>query len=187
MQEGQKAAHIRSCNMPSMSMGELWRIWLLSALVVHGAVAGNPDAKRLYDDLLSNYNKLVRPVINTSDVLRVCIKLKLSQLIDVVSIIIVIIIIIFTLKYIYFICHMLSIIHCFVLCIVCFTFIVTRGIAKCELWTLLKLLLSTRSITTNLIVTDHVSLMCFQINFTENVQVFINNSCARCWWTRCDN
>ncbi|XP_052121389.1 acetylcholine receptor subunit alpha-like isoform X3 [Frankliniella occidentalis] len=59
------------------------RAWLLSALVVHGAVAGNPDAKRLYDDLLSNYNKLVRPVVNTSDVLRVCIKLKLSQLIDV--------------------------------------------------------------------------------------------------------
>lgn len=48
-------------------------------------VAGNPDAKRLYDDLLSNYNKLVRPVVNTTDVLKVCIKLKLSQLIDVVS------------------------------------------------------------------------------------------------------
>ncbi|XP_035915303.1 acetylcholine receptor subunit alpha-like isoform X1 [Anopheles stephensi] len=63
--------------------GETLRAWLLSALVVHGAVAGNPDAKRLYDDLLSNYNKLVRPVVNTSDVLRVCIKLKLSQLIDV--------------------------------------------------------------------------------------------------------
>ncbi|XP_065170452.1 acetylcholine receptor subunit alpha-like isoform X2 [Atheta coriaria] len=62
---------------------ETLRAWLLSALVVHGAVAGNPDAKRLYDDLLSNYNKLVRPVVNTSDVLRVCIKLKLSQLIDV--------------------------------------------------------------------------------------------------------
>jgi len=55
------------------------------ALMVHGAVAGNPDAKRLYDDLLSNYNKLVRPVVNTTDVLKVCIKLKLSQLIDVVS------------------------------------------------------------------------------------------------------
>lgn len=65
---------------------ETLRVWLLSALVVHGAVAGNPDAKRLYDDLLSNYNKLVRPVVNTSDVLRVCIKLKLSQLIDVVGI-----------------------------------------------------------------------------------------------------
>lgn len=68
-----------------MTPCETLRIWLLSALVVHGAVAGNPDAKRLYDDLLSNYNKLVRPVVNTSDVLRVCIKLKLSQLIDVVS------------------------------------------------------------------------------------------------------
>ncbi|KAK7868868.1 hypothetical protein R5R35_014193 [Gryllus longicercus] len=65
------------------SAAEALRAWLLSALVVHGAVAGNPDAKRLYDDLLSNYNKLVRPVVNTSDVLRVCIKLKLSQLIDV--------------------------------------------------------------------------------------------------------
>jgi hypothetical protein len=47
--------------------------------------AGNPDAKRLYDDLLSNYNKLVRPVVNNTDPLTVRIKLKLSQLIDVVS------------------------------------------------------------------------------------------------------
>ncbi|XP_041564446.1 uncharacterized protein LOC108150545 isoform X4 [Drosophila elegans] len=65
------------------SSGETLRAWILSALMVHGAVAGNPDAKRLYDDLLSNYNKLVRPVVNTTDVLKVCIKLKLSQLIDV--------------------------------------------------------------------------------------------------------
>nr|P91766.1 RecName: Full=Acetylcholine receptor subunit alpha-like; AltName: Full=MARA1; Flags: Precursor [Manduca sexta]CAA70928.1 nicotinic acetylcholine receptor alpha-like subunit [Manduca sexta] len=56
---------------------------------LHGVVlfatgcAGNPDAKRLYDDLLSNYNKLVRPVLNVSDALTVRIKLKLSQLIDV--------------------------------------------------------------------------------------------------------
>lgn len=66
--------------------GEQVKLWLLSTLMVHSAVAGNPDAKRLYDDLLSNYNKLVRPVVNTTDVLKVCIKLKLSQLIDVVSI-----------------------------------------------------------------------------------------------------
>ena len=45
---------------------------------------GNPDAKRLYDDLLSNYNKLVRPVVNVTDSVRVKFKLKLSQLIDVV-------------------------------------------------------------------------------------------------------
>ncbi|XP_068631518.1 uncharacterized protein [Battus philenor] len=48
-----------------------------------GVCGGNPDAKRLYDDLLSNYNKLVRPVLNVSDALTVRIKLKLSQLIDV--------------------------------------------------------------------------------------------------------
>ncbi|KAK2704942.1 acetylcholine receptor subunit alpha-like isoform X1 [Artemia franciscana] len=47
------------------------------------ANAGNPDAKRLYDDLLSNYNKLVRPVENTTSKLKVFIKLRLSQLIDV--------------------------------------------------------------------------------------------------------
>ena len=31
--------------------------------------SGNPDAKRLYDDLLSNYNKLVRPVSNVTEVI----------------------------------------------------------------------------------------------------------------------
>lgn len=55
---------------------------LLFFLLVCG---GNPDAKRLYDDLLSNYNKLVRPVVNVTDALTVRIKLKLSQLIDIVS------------------------------------------------------------------------------------------------------
>lgn len=54
--------------------------------VLISGCSGNPDAKRLYDDLLSNYNKLVRPVVNVSDALTVKIKLKLSQLIDVVSI-----------------------------------------------------------------------------------------------------
>ena len=76
-----------------------WRVGdpaMLSILVLIASLAllptsdavlnmGNPDAKRLYDDLLSNYNKLVRPVQNTTDPLTVRIKLKLSQLIDVVS------------------------------------------------------------------------------------------------------
>ncbi|KAH9638435.1 hypothetical protein HF086_016760 [Spodoptera exigua] len=56
---------------------------LLAALAALVGCAANPDAKRLYDDLLSNYNKLVRPVLNVSDALTVRIKLKLSQLIDV--------------------------------------------------------------------------------------------------------
>ena len=49
-------------------------------------VLGNPDAKRLYDDLLrkSGYNKLIRPVGNNTDKLTVKLGLKLSQLIDVV-------------------------------------------------------------------------------------------------------
>jgi hypothetical protein len=49
----------------------------------------NPDAKRLYDDLLSNYNRLIRPVRNNSEILTVFLGLKLSQLIEVVSDVIV--------------------------------------------------------------------------------------------------
>jgi len=57
-------------------------------IALHFATGGlaNPDAKRLYDDLLSNYNRLIRPVGNNSDRLTVKMGLRLSQLIDVVSI-----------------------------------------------------------------------------------------------------
>ena len=52
------------------------------------ATMANSDAKRLYDDLLrkSGYNKLIRPVINNTDKLIVKLGLRLSQLIDVVSV-----------------------------------------------------------------------------------------------------
>ncbi|EFX68323.1 hypothetical protein DAPPUDRAFT_11119, partial [Daphnia pulex] len=42
----------------------------------------NPDAKRLYDDLLSHYNRLIRPVSNNSQVVTVGLGLHLTQLID---------------------------------------------------------------------------------------------------------
>ena len=45
----------------------------------------NMYAKRLYDDLLSNYNRLIRPVNNSTDKLTVWLNLKLSQLIEVVK------------------------------------------------------------------------------------------------------
>ncbi|XP_053967053.1 acetylcholine receptor subunit alpha-like 2 [Anastrepha obliqua] len=45
-------------------------------------VHANPDAKRLYDDLLSNYNRLIRPVSNNTDTVLVKLGLRLSQLID---------------------------------------------------------------------------------------------------------
>lgn len=50
--------------------------------------AANPDAKRLYDDLLSTYNRLIRPVSNNNDTVLVKLGLRLSQLIELVTIII---------------------------------------------------------------------------------------------------
>jgi hypothetical protein len=47
-------------------------------------IEANPDAKRLYDDLLSNYNRLIRPVANNTDKITVRMGLKLSQLVDLV-------------------------------------------------------------------------------------------------------
>ena len=49
-------------------------------------IEANPDAKRLYDDLLSNYNRLIRPVVNNTDKLTVWLGLKLAQLTEVVRI-----------------------------------------------------------------------------------------------------
>jgi len=48
-------------------------------------IEANPDAKRLYDDLLSNYNRLIRPVLNITETLTVWLGLRLSRLIEVVS------------------------------------------------------------------------------------------------------
>jgi len=61
--------------------------WLLGPaclllLLYPSLVHPNPDAKRLYDDLLSNYNRLIRPVANNTDKITVKMGLKLSQLVD---------------------------------------------------------------------------------------------------------
>ncbi|XP_050535762.1 acetylcholine receptor subunit alpha-like 1 isoform X3 [Daktulosphaira vitifoliae] len=57
---------------------------ILTLLAIpYSFVNSSPDAKRLYDDLLSNYNRLIRPVGNNSDRLTVKMGLKLSQLIEV--------------------------------------------------------------------------------------------------------
>lgn len=45
----------------------------------------NSEANRLHEDLMMTYNRIVRPVQNSSDRLVVKLSLKLSQLIDVVS------------------------------------------------------------------------------------------------------
>lgn len=76
------------CLFSGLEMG----LWLTLSWLILGGLSpptpiwGNPDAKRLYDDLLSNYNRLIRPVGNNSDRLTVKMGLRLSQLIDVVNI-----------------------------------------------------------------------------------------------------
>ena len=55
-----------------------------STNLMTNGVQANPDAKRLYDDLLSHYNRLIRPVSNNSQVVTVRLGLHLTQLIDLV-------------------------------------------------------------------------------------------------------
>ena len=63
------------------------KLYALFFCLIYAGVCGNPDAKRLYDNLLrkNGYNKLIRPVGNNTDKLTVRLGLRLSQLIDVVS------------------------------------------------------------------------------------------------------
>ena len=48
-------------------------------------VGGNSDAKRLYDDMMSNYNRLIRPVHNHSEKVMVKLGVRLTQIIEIVS------------------------------------------------------------------------------------------------------
>ena len=61
------------------------KVFLLYFLIIVTVGEANPDAKRLYDDLLSHYNRLIRPVSNYSQVVTVGLSLHLTQLIDLVK------------------------------------------------------------------------------------------------------
>lgn len=63
-----------------------YQSWLILALIGLGLVEANPDAKRLYDDLLSNYNRLIRPVVNHTQKVTVKLGVRLSQLVDLVRV-----------------------------------------------------------------------------------------------------
>ncbi|GBM89446.1 hypothetical protein AVEN_133595-1 [Araneus ventricosus] len=89
-----RAAHagcalLSSVNIASSTLhASARRAWVL-VLVLCTIVAiseAHPAAKRLHDDLLSDYNRLIRPVGNHSHKVTVHLGLKLSQLIDIVSI-----------------------------------------------------------------------------------------------------
>lgn len=67
-------------------MFEIVRVILFLGLPPIKNFEANPDTKRLYDDLLSNYNRLIRPVANNTESVTVWLSLKLSQLIEMVRI-----------------------------------------------------------------------------------------------------
>jgi len=72
-----KEMHVKKCS--------LLKYMLKNILLLGNRVfEANPDTKRLYDDLLSNYNRLIRPVVNNTETLTVWLGLKLSQLIEMV-------------------------------------------------------------------------------------------------------
>lgn len=71
----------------SLSLRYFLFLLILAQLFQPSALAvANKDAARLFEDLLADYNKLVRPVENNTATLVVKFKLKLSQLLDVVKI-----------------------------------------------------------------------------------------------------
>ncbi len=47
------------------------------------SLVANQDSRRLYDDLIGGYNRLVRPVGNNSEKLTVFMGIKLTQILDV--------------------------------------------------------------------------------------------------------
>ncbi|KAK8756884.1 hypothetical protein V5799_000412, partial [Amblyomma americanum] len=56
---------------------------LLRLVFLAVAACASRDAKRLHDDLLSDYNRLIRPVGNHSHKVTIVVGLRLSQLIDI--------------------------------------------------------------------------------------------------------
>ena len=59
------------------------RIALLVAVLCVCSVGGNSDAKRLFDDMMSNYNRLIRPVRNHSEKVMVKLGVRLTQIIEI--------------------------------------------------------------------------------------------------------
>lgn len=55
--------------------------WMFSHII---CLTANEDAKRLYDDLLVNYNRHRRPSRSPREPINIKLKLRLSQIIDVV-------------------------------------------------------------------------------------------------------
>ena len=56
----------------------------LTGTQVIGKAITNPDAGRLYRDLLSDYDRLIRPVSKHTEIVTIKLGLRLSQIVDLV-------------------------------------------------------------------------------------------------------
>ncbi len=59
-------------------------IVLVVQMMFTGNVFGDKNAKRLLEDLLKNYNTVVRPVVKPNDCIKLYLGIKLSQIADIV-------------------------------------------------------------------------------------------------------
>ncbi|GAB6031195.1 D-arabinose 1-dehydrogenase (NAD(P)(+)), variant 2 [Chamberlinius hualienensis] len=80
--------HFQPCNQHHFNddfttIKRLTGLLVLVLMMANVGSAGDPEAKRLYDDLLSHYNRLIRPVSNDTDTLTVQLGIKLAQIVDV--------------------------------------------------------------------------------------------------------
>ncbi|OQR77534.1 acetylcholine receptor subunit alpha 1-like [Tropilaelaps mercedesae] len=89
---GQRTSAASQTTLPWSWTLTAWLMLALSGMTPDGIGLGLPgaaasrEAKRLFDDLLSDYNRLIRPVGNNSHKVIITVGLKLSQLIDIVRI-----------------------------------------------------------------------------------------------------
>lgn len=81
--EYEKSTCLTSNNKLRRSLSLVNLFWPKNGLILFAQA--NVDANRLYEDLMMTYNRIVLPVQNNTDRVVVKLALKLSQLIDVVS------------------------------------------------------------------------------------------------------
>ncbi|RWS18022.1 nicotinic acetylcholine receptor alpha2 subunit-like protein [Dinothrombium tinctorium] len=80
-------AHQNCASILVNLMQNYWSaVCLLTGIILVESSQASPDAKRLYDDLMSDYNRAVRPVVNNTDTITVKFGLKLTQIIDLFAI-----------------------------------------------------------------------------------------------------
>ena len=62
---------------------KMWLQMLPFFVLWLGVSEGHLASKRLYEDLLSDYNRLIRPILNNNDTVYVNLSLKLTQLLEI--------------------------------------------------------------------------------------------------------